>query len=123
MAKARHLDLHCDPGFSVEATVSLLDGKWKCVILYPLAQGTLRFSELRRSIPNVTQRMLVNQLRELETDGLVDRLVHSQVPPRVDYSLTERGHSIVPVLEAIKNRGDRNIDVFAKRLQGESATA
>ena len=61
-------------------------------------------------------------MRELEADGLVDRSVHSQVPPRVDDSLTERGFSIVPVLMAIKDWGDRNIDVFAKRLEVQSAT-
>jgi DNA-binding HxlR family transcriptional regulator len=121
MAKARHSDLECDPGCSVEATVSLLEGKWKCVILYRLAHGTLRFNELRRAIPNVTQRMLINQLRELETDGLVHRLVHSQVPPRVDYSLTERGRSIVPVLAAMKEWGDRNMSVFDNRRQTQSS--
>ena len=123
MAKARHTNLDCDPGCSVEATVSLLEGKWKCVILYRLAGGTLRFNELRRAIPGVTQRMLINQLRELETDDLVERLVHSQVPPRVDYSLSERGRSIIPVLMAIKEWGDLNMSVFANRRQVESASA
>ena len=122
MAKARHTNLDCDPGCAVEATVSLLEGKWKCVILYRLSGGTLRFNELRRAIPGVTQRMLINQLRELETDDLVDRLVHSQVPPRVDYSLSERGRSIIPVLMAIKEWGDLNISVFGNRRHVGSAS-
>ena len=122
MAKARHSNLDCDPGCAVEATVSLLEGKWKCVILYRLAGGTLRFNELRRAIPGVTQRMLINQLRELETDELVERLVHSQVPPRVDYSLSERGRSLVPVLVAIKEWGDRNMSVFENRKQVETVS-
>ena len=123
MAKARHNTLDCDPGCAVEATVSLLEGKWKCVILYRLAGGTLRFNELRRAIPGVTQRMLINQLRELETDELLDRLVYSQVPPRVDYSLSERGRSIIPVLMAIKEWGDQNMSVFENRKQVASASA
>lgn len=120
MAKARHTDLKCDPGCAVEATVSLLEGKWKCVILYRLVHGTLRFNALRRSIPNVTQRMLVNQLRELESDGLVCRLVYAQVPPRVDYSLSDRGRSIVPILMALKEWGDQNLSVFDNRRRTET---
>ena len=123
MAKARHNTLDCDPGCAVEATVNLLEGKWKCVILYRLAGGTLRFNELRRAIPGVTQRMLIIQLRELETDELVNRLVYSQVPPRVDYSLSERGRSIIPVLIAIKEWGDQNMSVFENRKQAEGASA
>ena len=107
----------------VEATVSLLEGKWTCVNLYRLAGGTLLFNALRRSIPKMTQRMLINQLRELEADGLVERLVYLQVPPRVDYSLSERGRSIVPVLAAIKEWGDQSRSVFANRWQAQAALA
>ena len=95
----------------------------KCVILHRLAGGTLRFNALRRAIPRVTQRMLINQLCELEVDGLVKRCVHSQVPPRVDYSLSERGRSLIPVLIARKKWGDRNIDVFANRRVDQFAAS
>jgi DNA-binding HxlR family transcriptional regulator len=117
MAKARHSSLECDPGCSVEATVSLIEGKWKCVILYHLAEGTLRFSDLRRSIPGITQRMLTNQLRELESDGLIGRVIYAQIPPRVEYSLSDRGRSLRPALASLKEWGDANMDLFANRLQ------
>ncbi len=75
MAKARHSRFDCSPGCSVEAAVGLIDGKWKSVVLYHLLSGTLRFNEIRRHIVNVTPRMLTNQLRELEDDGLIERKV------------------------------------------------
>lgn len=96
-------------GCSVERTLSLIDGKWKIVVLYKLLRGTLRFNELRRLIPGVTQRMLTLQLRELEADGLIVRVVYAQVPPRVEYSLSTRGQSLEPVLLALKQWGDTNL--------------
>jgi DNA-binding HxlR family transcriptional regulator len=96
-------------GCAVEGTLSLIDGKWKIVVLYKLLRGTLRFNELRRLIPNVTQRMLTHQLRELEADGLIIRTVYAQVPPRVEYSLSARGQSLEPVLMAMKEWGDTNL--------------
>lgn len=113
MAKARHSRLDCNPGCSVEATVSLIDGKWKCVILWHLQEeGTVRFNELRRRLPGITQRMLTNQLRELEADGLLERVVYAQVPPKVEYSLSKRGHSLAPVLAVLKDWGDANMGLF-----------
>jgi DNA-binding HxlR family transcriptional regulator len=96
-------------GCAVERTLSLIDGKWKIVVLYKLLRGTLRFNELRRLIPNVTQRMLTHQLRELEADGLIVRTVYAQVPPRVEYALSARGRSLEPVLMAMKEWGDENL--------------
>ena len=96
-------------GCSVERTLSLIDGKWKIVVLYKLLRGTLRFNELRRLIPTVTQRMLTHQLRELEADGLIIRTVYAQVPPRVEYSLSSRGRSLEPVIMALKDWGDANL--------------
>jgi len=91
---------------SVAVTASVVGGKWKSIILYYLlADGRKRFSELRRLIPNVTQRMLTLQLRELEADGLVERTVFAQVPPRVDYALTPFGESLREVIMAMRSWG------------------
>ncbi|TGE00548.1 transcriptional regulator [Methylobacterium nonmethylotrophicum] len=112
MARTRHRSLDCSPGCAVEATLQLIDGKWKGVILYhlldeaPEPEGALRFNALRRRMPNVTQRMLTNQLRELEADGLVHRTVYAEVPPRVEYRLTARGRTLEPVIRALKAWGD-----------------
>lgn len=114
MAKIRHTRFDCSPGCSVEAAIALIDGKWKSVILFHLLGGTLRFNEIRRQIPGVTQRMLTNQLRELEHDGLVDRKVYAQVPPKVEYSLSSLGRSMEPVLLALKAWGDANIGLYGK---------
>lgn len=99
MAKA----LNCSPGEDCPVTraVQALGGKWKLHIIYYLMQGTLRFSELHRAIPKVTQQMLAAQLRELETDGIVHREVYAQVPPKVEYSLTEIGLRLRPLTEAL----------------------
>ena len=112
MAKPRHSRLDCSPGCSIEAAISLIDGKWKCVILFHLLGGTARFNELRRRLPSVTQRMLTNQLRELEVDGLIVRTIYAQVPPKVEYSLSPLGRSLEPVLLALKTWGDSNIGLF-----------
>ncbi|MBB3978363.1 DNA-binding HxlR family transcriptional regulator [Rhizobium azooxidifex] len=114
MAKVRHSRFDCSPGCSVEVAIGLIDGKWKSVILFHLLGGTLRFNEIRRQIPGVTQRMLTNQLRELEQDGLVDRKVYAQVPPKVEYSLSPLGRSMEPVLLALKTWGDANIGLYGK---------
>jgi DNA-binding HxlR family transcriptional regulator len=82
------------------------------VILFHLLDGTARFNAIRRRIPGVTPRMLTNQLRELEQDGLILRQVYAEVPPRVEYSLTERGRSLAPVLEALRSWGDANLALF-----------
>ena len=98
------------PGCPVESTLSFLDGKWKGVILYHLMnEGTLRFNELRRHIPSVTQRMLTKQLRELEEAGLISRKVFAVVPPRVDYALTTLGLSMQPVIAALKAWGEAHV--------------
>ncbi|MGZ2482714.1 DNA-binding HxlR family transcriptional regulator [Rhizobium pisi] len=94
------------PGCPVEATLSYLDGKWKGVILFHLMEGTLRFNELRRKLPAVTQRMLTKQLRELEEAGLLSRTVFPVVPPRVDYAMTPLGMTLKPVIRAFAAWGD-----------------
>ncbi len=113
MGKLPHSRFTCSPGCAVEAAVSLIDGKWKCVVLWHLLnEGTLRFGDLRRRAPGVTQRMLTNQLRELEADGLIHRKVYAQVPPRVDYSLTEMGRGLEPILRALKGWGEEHMSLF-----------
>jgi len=82
----------------VAVTLELIGGKWKGVILWHLSHRTLRFSQLRRRLPGITQKMLTQQLREMERDGLVNREVFAEVPPRVEYSLTSLGVSLKPVL-------------------------
>ena len=85
----------------VEATLRAMGGRWKPLILHHLRGGPVRFNGLRRRIPAVTQRMLTQHLRELERDGLVRRTVREVVPPHVEYAYTERGRTLIPVLEAM----------------------
>lgn len=91
---------------SVELALQVIGGKWKPIILWHLRTGEKqRFGELRRRMPNVTQKMLTQQLRELESDGMILRKVHPQVPPKVEYSLTELGASVLPVLDQLSRWG------------------
>ena len=96
------------PGCAVEATLDLIDGKWKGVILFHLQSGTQRFGELRKRMPGITQRMLTKQLRALEDDGLIIRKVYAEVPPRVEYYLSEIGESLRPVIDTLKEWGERH---------------
>lgn len=122
MAKVRHSRFDCSPGCAVEAAISLIDGKWKCVVLFHLLEmNVLRFNEIRRLIPNVTPRMLTNQLRELEADGLIDRKVYAEVPPKVEYRLSELGLSLEPILIALKHWGDTHVGLFGKPFVVETA--
>ena len=105
--KTRH-NIYDDIACPVEATLELIGGKWKGIILYHLLGGKLRFSELKRQIPCVTQRMLTKQLRELEADGLVSRIVHAEVPPRVEYEMTEEGKTLQPILNLLKKWGAKH---------------
>lgn len=91
---------------AVEATIQVAGGKWKPLILHYLLGGTKRFGELRRLIGGVTQRSLTLQLRQLEEHGIIRREVFAEVPPRVEYSLTETGETLAPVLEAMKYWGE-----------------
>ncbi len=84
-----------------EQTLGLIGGRWKVVVLWHLFQGTMRFSELKRCLPGVTPKMLTQQLRDLERDGLVGRKVYAVVPPKVEYSVTGLGASLRPVVEAM----------------------
>ncbi|WP_330232154.1 helix-turn-helix transcriptional regulator [Nocardia sp. NBC_00508] len=92
---------------AVEVTVDLIGGKWKPVILAHLKEGVHRYGELRRRMPTTSEKMLVQQLRELESDGLVHRTVFDTVPPQVEYTLTDEGHTLVPVLTALYDWGEQ----------------
>jgi len=86
----------------IQDAIKILEGRWKLLIIMNLfAYGTLRFSQLEKSIPDVTQKMLIQQLRALENDGIVSRIVYPQVPPKVEYSLTETGKELCPALDAL----------------------
>ena len=89
----------------VNTTLSVIGGKWKVLILYHLVEQTQRFNELRRLLPEITQRMLTLQLRELEEDGLIHREVYPVVPPKVEYSLTDFGRTLLPVIGAMHQWG------------------
>ena len=89
------------PACPVETTLTLIGSKWKMLILRDLMPGTKRFGELRRSVGGVSQKVLTAQLRDMEACGLVDRQVYAEVPPRVEYSLTELGRSLRPILDAM----------------------
>ena len=95
----------------VETTIAVVGGKWKPMILYALLSGPRRFGELNRLIPEVTQRMLTLQLRELEEDGVIYREVYRQVPPKVEYSLTPFGRTIEPILLLMEQWGEQYADM------------
>lgn len=94
------------PACPVETTLMLIGDKWKVLILRDLMPGTKRFGELKKSIGSVSQKVLTAQLRDMEEKGLVNRKVYAEVPPRVEYSLTELGRSLEPILNAMRTWGE-----------------
>lgn len=105
---------NCDRpyGCSVEATLSVIGGRWKPVIIFNLLQNdVLRFGELKKRIEGITQRMLTNQLRELEKDKIVARKVYAEVPPRVEYSLTDYGRTLEPIMISMRDWGAEHMNV------------
>lgn len=99
-------DLKELPECPVETTLMLIGDKWKVLILRDLLTGTKRFGELKRSVGNVSQKVLTAQLRAMEESGLLTRKVYAEVPPKVEYSLTELGQSLKPILDVMKNWGE-----------------
>jgi len=95
-------------GCPVEATLRVVGGRWKVLVLHHLLRGTRRFGELNRALRGVSARTLTKQLREMEADGIIDRTVHPQVPPMVEYSLTAKGAELEPVLSALHAWGERH---------------
>jgi len=98
----------CSTGCPVEAALEQISGKWKGLIIYHLLDGTLRFNELSRKVGNVTQRSLTKQLRELEAANIVNRKVYPVVPPKVEYSLTEKGRDLHGVITALGDWGQKH---------------
>jgi DNA-binding HxlR family transcriptional regulator len=117
-----HNKLECP----IMSTVAMISDKWKVLIICKLRGGTLRFNELMRALKGITQRVLTHQLRELEADGLVRRVVYAEVPPRVEYSLTTLGVTLVPILEKLedwaKEHSDELLDARRKAIKSVAGT-
>lgn len=106
---------------SAEVTLDVIGGKWKGIILALLAENPRRFSELKRELPAITQRMLTHQLRELEADSIVHREIYQQIPPKVEYSLTDFGETLKPILLAMQVWGDRYMSQVIERKSTKQA--
>jgi DNA-binding HxlR family transcriptional regulator len=105
----------------LDAAIAVMGGKWKGLILFTLQDGPVRFGELRRAVPGISERMLILQLREMEASGLVHREVYHQVPPKVEYSLTEFGHSLNTALAPLGEWGEvhmERIEALAQPADG-----
>lgn len=94
------------PACPVEVTLKLMSNKWKILIIRDLLDGTKRFGELKKSVGNITQKVLTSNLRSMEESGLLIRKVYAQVPPKVEYTLTETGYSLKPILDSMAKWGD-----------------
>ncbi|ACU63403.1 winged helix-turn-helix transcriptional regulator [Chitinophaga pinensis] len=109
----RQLFLDC----SLTYALQLVGGRWKLLILMELSSGAKRYNELKKNTPNITERMLTLQLRELEADGLVVRKVYAEVPPKVEYTLTAIGHELTPICMQLHGWGERHKDNAASKMQ------
>ena len=105
------------PACPVETTLTLISDKWKVLILRDLMPGTKRFGELKKSIGHVSQKVLTSQLRQMEQSGLVSRKVYAEVPPRVEYTLTDLGYSLQPIMDAMWSWGEN----YKKKLSAEES--
>jgi DNA-binding HxlR family transcriptional regulator len=121
----RHKRYDCDFGCPVEACLEVIGGKWKGVILFHLLSGTKRFNELRRLMPAVTQRMLTRQLRELETDQIVARTIYPEIPPKVEYALSDFGKPLEPILRTLQKWGVQYLNEITviRRANAQSSSA
>ncbi len=106
---------------SVKVTLEVMGGKWKPLIMFLLVDKTLRFSELQRNIVHITQKMLTEQLRELEKDGLISRKVYPQVPPKVEYSMTAYGRTLLPVLDTMHDWGKTHRDSLKSKTENQKS--
>lgn len=112
LSKRKESEWKCDPAYTcaVEVTLSVIGGKWKLLVLGQLNRGVSRFGQLRRAIPGITQTMLTQQLRELEEDGIVSRTIFPEIPPRVEYRVTEFGKTLEIVVAAMNSWGTTYFD-------------
>ena len=94
---------------SIELSLSIIGGKWKIPIIWILKEGSMRYSELRRSLSEITHKMLTQQLRELEQDEIIKRKVYPEVPPKVEYSLTETGKELIPFIRQLRSWGEKQM--------------
>jgi DNA-binding HxlR family transcriptional regulator len=116
---------HCDLQFccAVDVTLSVIGGKWKLLIYAHLQNGVTRFGQLKRAIPRITQTMLTQQLRELERDGIVTRTIYAEIPPRVEYALTDFGRTLAPVIEKMHEWGTTYVERVIEQKQATRARA
>jgi DNA-binding HxlR family transcriptional regulator len=108
-------EYHC----AMDVTMDYIGGKWKTVVLWYLRKDKKRFSELRRLIPNITEKMLSLQLKDLEKDGIVKRKIYPEIPPKVEYSLTDFGKTLIPMLDEIAKWGRRLAEAKGKMVDKE----
>lgn len=113
--RLKNQDFHC----ALDVTMHFIGGKWKAVVLWYLRKDKKRFSELKELIPDITDKMLSMQLRALEEDGIIQRTVYAEVPPRVEYAFTEEGRSLIPVVEAIAAWGRMKADQEGRLVSAE----
>ena len=113
-----HVRYDCNEGCPVEAALEVIGGKWKGVIPFHLLSDTYRFNELRRLMPGITQKMLTKQLRELEADKLIARKIYREIPPKVEYSLTDYGKTLGPVILALQVWGDAHLKLHNSQKKG-----
>ena len=113
-------ELYWKNNCGIGLTLSVIGGRWKInIISYLLAEKKLRYNELRKRLVGISERMLISKLKELENDGLVNRMVHQQVPPKVEYTLTKLGHSLDPVLRIMDKWGEDNLCKKAVETQSK----
>lgn len=110
---------HCP----VEAAMDVIGGKYKALIVYELIDGTKRYNEIQKAIPQATPRMLSKQLKELEEDGVLNRILYPVVPPKTEYSLTELGTTLVPIVESLCKWGEYYFDLAGVPVPGDSDEA
>jgi DNA-binding HxlR family transcriptional regulator len=115
----------CDLHFccAVDVTLSVIGGKWKLLIYAHLQEGVTRFGQLKRAIPRITQTMLTQQLRELERDGIVTRTIYAEIPPRVEYALTDFGRTLAPVIERMHEWGTTYVERVIEQKQATRSRA